>query len=409
MAQSPSFNLSATGVGKETTFGVPVAPTIYVSARDLTMTGNNQFLERSAARNQIGMEEPEAGPFGATGAVTVESDPDIMGTLLAWAMGAESVAPNATSGNPAVNAQVSTTITAAVASGSATIPLAATTNVVAGSQLVLDPLGTAEPVTVASLAGNVATLTTPTVFPHNSGALVMASTAYDHTLILGSPRPSFTLQNQNQTDCNSYFGQKFSDFSIALDPKQLVSVAFRTVYASEGVTTPGTRAFSQLKPWRVLDAGNQLTVNGQPSPAGILSMNLSVALGLQPAEYTLGSGRFITSIPEGQSRVTGSMTVQHNSPYFRTLFWGYAGATGPGSDVASASFAFTVLSPSYVNGAVKYGLKLIMPKVKIISAVTTGQSGGVMRENISFMAAQSAPGANDDLTAIVTSAAPLAA
>lgn len=410
MPQSPSFNKTATGLAKETTFGVPVTPAIWVSAQDITMTPTNNFLMRTGARNQTGMEQGLAGPFGGAGTFTIESDPDVIGAPLAWAMGNESVTVNPTVGNPASNAQVNTTLSAAVAAGSTTIPVAAGTNIAAGVMLVIDANGIATEIgTVASISGTTVTLTSALTYSHPSGAVVLAQTAYDHTLLLGIPRPTFSAQFNTQTDCVTYSGNKVSDWSVTLDPRALVALRFSTVYAQEGVTTPGTPAFSPLKPYKVLDPLNVLNVNGAPSPAGILTMAVTVNTGLQPAEHTLGQGRFINSIPEGQSRVTGTMTVQFTNPIFQQMFWGNLGATGPQSEVIACALAFTMLSPSYVNGAVRYGMQLILPNVKFTTATKPGRTGGVITQNISFQAAQSAPNANDDVKIIATSGNPLAA
>jgi len=408
--QSPSFTYTATGLGKETTFGVPVAPTAWVSAQDITMTATNAWLDRNAARNQIGMEDADTGTLGGAGAFTIESDPDVIGIPLAWAMGTEVVTTNPTVGNPAVAAQVNTTLTAAVAAGATVIPVAATTNIAAGGQILVDGYGPApEPVTVASIATNNVTLTAPLAYAHPSGALVTAATAYDHALTLGIPRPTFTVQFNRKTDCVSFVGNKVSDWSMTLQPRALVALAFRTVYASEGISVAGTPAFSRLKPFTVIDPLTSVLVNGVATPANILTLTVSVNNGLQATEYYLGGGRIITNIPEGQTRVTGSMTIQFANDQYQQLFWGNVGATGPQSNVLPFSLSFVVYSPAYVNGVVRYGMKITMPRVRLSTAPTAGRAGGVLQQTVNFTSAQSAPNANDDIALVVTSASAVAA
>jgi len=408
--QSPSFNKSATGLFKETTFGVPGTPSIWVSAQDITMTPTNNFMNRSGARNQTGMERGLAGPYGGSGTFTIESDPDVIGAPLAWAMGTESVTLNATAGNPAAGASVNTGLSAAVTFGSTTIPVTSATNIVAGMGLVIDALGRAPEVgIVASVSGTTVTLTAALVYSHPTGAIVQALTAYDHTLLLGIPRPTFSVQFQNQTNCITHSGNKVADWAITLDPRALVALRFTTTYASDGIIAPGTPAYSPLAPYKVLDPGNTLLVNGAPAPAGILTLALTVATGLQPSEYTLGQGRFITSIPEGQTRVTGTMTLQFTSSVMRQLFWGNIGATGPQGEVIPCSLVFNMLSPSYINGVVRYGMKITLPSVQFTTDTVPGRAGGVLTENVSFMCSQSTPGANDDCQIVVSNASSLAA
>ncbi len=374
------------------------------------MTPTNNFLNRTGARNQTGTERGLAGPYGVAGTFTIESDPDVIGTPLAWAMGTESVTLNATSGNPAAGAAVNTALSAAVAFGSTTIAVTSATNVVAGMGLVIDALGRApEVATVASVSGTTVTLTAALVYSHPSAAAVQALTAYDHTLLLGIPRPTFSVQFQNQTSCQTYTGNKVSDWSVTMDPRALVAIRFSTAGASDGVSAPGTPAYSPLSPYKVLDPGNMLSVNGAPAPAGVLTLALTVNNGLQPSEHAIGQGRLVTSHPEGQSRVTGTMTLQHTSLKFKELFWGNVGATGPQSEVIPCSLVLNMLSPSYINGVVRYGMRIILPSVQFSTDTTPGRAGGVLTENVSFMASQSTPGANDDVSLVVSNASSLAA
>ena len=54
-------------------------------------------------------------------------------------------------------------------------------------------------------------------------------------------------------------------------------------------------------------------------------------------------------------------------------------------------------------------MQIVLPNVKFTTATKPGRAGGVITQNISFQAHQSAPNANDDAKLIITNASALAA
>ncbi|MBD5603537.1 MAG: hypothetical protein IAI48_00350 [Candidatus Eremiobacteraeota bacterium] len=406
MPQSPAYNLTACGAGKETTFAVPVAPTIWLSNQDMTMTDSNDLLERGSARNQVGQEQAETGAFGGSGSFTAETDPDVMAKLLAWGWGSEAIALNTTSGNPATT--TTTTLAAPALAGATTISVTSATGITASSVFTINDYQQ-EVVTVASISGTTITLSAPLAYPHASGAVFANVSAYDHTFTWGIPRPTFTLQFNRLTDVIAFAGNKIGSMDITLNPRQLVAVRFGTTYATSAVATPGTAAFSIIRPFRVIDPNNVATANGAVSQAAILAASISINTGLQPSEFTLGNGRFIQNIPEAQTRVTGQLTLQFSNNQYQKLFWGNATATGPQSSVTGCSLSIGVKSPTYVNGVVQYGMTIQIPNATITSAPTAGRSGSQLQQTVSFTAYQSVPGANDDAKCVITTASSAAA
>jgi hypothetical protein len=408
--QSPSFNATATGVGKETTFGSPVTPTVWISAQDITPTGTNAPLERTSARQQIGREEAETGTFGGAQTFTMDSDPDVIGSVLAWAMGNEVVTTDPATGNPAPGAGSGTTTTAALPPGSTVIPVVSAANLTAGKLFAIDNAsGNPEVLTVGSVLGLNITVTTPTVYAHALGAKIQYATAYDHQLTFAIPRPTFTTQFNRVTDCIATAGNKVGSFDISFQPRQLVGVRFNTIYASEAAATPGTANFSLLRPYRVIDPLNTVSVNGASSLAAILSATISVNSALQGTEFVIGNGRFIQNIPEGQAIVSGSFVVQFSNNQYQKLFWGAAGATGPLSTVASCSLQFQIFSPSWINGVNRYGITILLANATLTSVPTAGRSGSPIQQTVNFQAYQSAPGADDDINITVVNNSSVAA
>src|ERR1700733_14989306 len=123
---SPSGELTAVGLGVESTFGTaPSVPTVWMICDEATMTPTRELLDRPGARMRIGRTESVAGMFTGKGTLSCEADPDNIEAILMLGMGLDALsdsgfgatgAPNhqAAITNPGTNGSITTTLAAAI-------------------------------------------------------------------------------------------------------------------------------------------------------------------------------------------------------------------------------------------------------------------------------------------------------
>lgn len=98
MAQAPSGELASLAIGKETVFGSPVVPTVFLVPSDINFIGSNELLERTGSRRRVGRTYPATGMFMGKGSFAFEVDPDTFGPVLKLTQGAETVVANGATG-----------------------------------------------------------------------------------------------------------------------------------------------------------------------------------------------------------------------------------------------------------------------------------------------------------------------
>lgn len=77
------------GIGKETTFGTAVTPALFHSCDSIAMSDKNAFIDRPGPRGISGMVPPAPGSVSASGSLKPNPDMDVIGQLLAYAMGTQ--------------------------------------------------------------------------------------------------------------------------------------------------------------------------------------------------------------------------------------------------------------------------------------------------------------------------------
>jgi hypothetical protein len=402
-AQSPSYELTALGVAKETGYAVQAAPTAFLSAQDTDFHGTNAFLERGSARGQVSQELAATGAFTGSGSASLELDGDIAQVILGLTMGSETVTPNPN--NPAAPAAVATTIAAGVGyQGQQVVTPASMVNIIVGNLLrVSNGNSDQEDVRVIAVTGTTFTAAFGRV--HAAGvALVQTplALAYDHRFTIGSPRPTATFTWNRKQDCVAFIGNKISSLQISAAANAILLAKIATQYSTEGVAAAFTPSFSEVTPFRFEDAGNLGYVNGAASTAGILSWDATIDTGLIGAEQVFGHGRFTGEAPEGQTKVSGSASLQFESEQMQQAFWGSVGAIGPQSVIAPLSLSFFWQGSDYINAAVQYGITFAFPAVLITEDPTAGRTGGLLQQAVKFSAYQSVSGAADDMVVTLT-------
>lgn len=267
------------GLGRETTYGTAVSPTLFLIPSTEGYDGTNELLERPGARKRIGQTEQLTGMFTGKGSMQVEADPDTLGAILLLAMGAENIAADAS--NPDALA-VSTTVSQAQGIGAGWMTPAAMTNIVKGQSLTIDTSGQAETVVVRAI-------TATQFFAYFSKthamsvAIVNASVvlAYDHTFTLYSPRYSFTAQLNDVISAKNAFGAKIAKLSFKITPKAIVEAMCTVEYQGEAnVGSPTSPTFSTLHGFVFTTPGNGITMNEIPIDSSVQGITLDIDIGL---------------------------------------------------------------------------------------------------------------------------------
>ncbi len=382
------------GVGKETTFGSPVTPTIFLPVMDFNPTPKNTAVPRTSARGQNSQVEPATGSYVGKISMQPECCPDVLPPMLAWAMGSQSTPTTSV---------VNTTVTASAAIGATSITVASAVNISAG---VLLTCGTNPAIAVASVAGLVVTLQSALTVALTIGAAVVctSTTAYSSTIKLGSPLPTLTLQNDRVTDAIAYAGCKIDTFKLMLDSKKGLTGTFTLLNQNESkVTSPATPAFSALFPFQFETIGGSTTFNGtaigQSGAASVLSWEIDGTNTIDATYYSAAQGRFPQNFPEQMKKITGKATLGFENDVAQQAFWG--GSTGPASHVPSIALNLFLVSTDLADATngVPYSLNLYMAKCFIESADVAQKPGSILQQVVTFECAQSAAGNSDDLVA----------
>lgn len=66
-AQAPSAELATVGIGRETTYGTAVSPTLFLIPSSENFDGTNELLDRPGARKHIGQTEQLTGLYTRKG------------------------------------------------------------------------------------------------------------------------------------------------------------------------------------------------------------------------------------------------------------------------------------------------------------------------------------------------------
>ncbi len=400
MGLAPSGELTSLGIGKETTYGSPVVPSIFLISDDSQFFGANEFLERPGSRRRVGRTKPSTGGFTGKGTANFEFDPDNTGCVLQLALGNETVALNAN--NPTAVA-VATTLTIATLVGFVDFTPASMTGITVGQSLTID----AETTVVKAIT--TTTFRAYAYSAHAAGATIVNAPlvqAYDHTFTLGSPRGFFTSQINRVIDAIACTGCKVSSMSVAVGEKAIISGKVNMEYQNEVyVASPATPVYSTLFPFKFQTTGNVVTIDGFPSDASIQAWSFTVDTGLITDFPSFGTGRLRGQMPETMSKVSGTLDMAFETDTMYRKFWGKANASGPQGLVLPVNLNFGLGCDDYINTGLPYGMQVIMSTAMLSSSDVPIKSADYLKMSIKFEAYEQINSAGDDIRIILTNAA----
>lgn len=189
--------LSATGIAKETTFGVPVLPSTF-----LPMTSNTMNVDPGwfSPELMMGVRDKQIynlqGEEHNVGAVDGPLFPSNAMELLVASIGADNVVGAGITGTAGTG---STTLASGPSAGASTITVGSATGFATGQVVQIDINGTG-PVTTAecrkiTVSGTTFTLDQPLTYAHLSSATVVGVIApYTHTIQQANTLPSLTVE-----------------------------------------------------------------------------------------------------------------------------------------------------------------------------------------------------------------------
>lgn len=404
MAAAPSGELVTIMLGKETTAGVAATPSVSVIASQSQFAGTNETLERPGSRQRVGQTEDLTGLFTAKGSFSAEIDADTAGAFLLLFMGAESIAANPNNPTALV---VTTTTVGATGIGWGWMTPTSMTNIVVGQSLTIDTAGQVDPVVVKAKSTTqfwaYFTKTHATGVAITNAAVVLAQ---DHTFTLASPRKTFTTQINEVFTARNALGCQMSSASFKLTPKSILEIMAQCEYNSEAhVGSPVSPAYSILDALQFNTPGSGVTMNGVAIDSAVQGFGFDINVGLVTDYPKYGNGRLRQCpLPETQTKVTASMDLAFESETLRQQFWGIPGSTGPASTVLSAPFVFTLTGSDWVNTAVQYALKVIIPRGRILTGPVKHTAKDYLKQSVSIKAAESTNGAGDDIKFVLTNA-----
>jgi len=426
-AVSPSGELSLLGIGSETAFGSAASPTVWLICDQASFTPTNELLDRDGARGRIGRTQAVAGMFTGKGSLNAEADPDSIEALLAFAFGLDANADVAGFGvagqpnfqspitNPANNGAVTTTTTSATSAGNAIVPVAAMTGITVGSLLTIGAGMLAE--TVQVMGVNVPGLTFACQLRRNhaSGVAVVSSTvvpAHLRALQLLSPRPSFTAQHYVVTDLMQYVGCKVSSIGFSASEKSILAAKIALEYQAEnslGGFVPGgsypsapSATLSTLQPFTFQNSGNFGFVDGAAADATVMSWDITMDTGLTTDYPDFGNGRLRAVYPEGQTKVSGSMTLGFETETMQRKFWGNTLASTPQAVLIPLVFIYNFAQPWKINASYVYQLQFVLGACKLSALTRAVNAKDYVKQEYKFEAYETANGAQDDCLAFLT-------
>ena len=412
----PGGQNTALGVGKETTPGVAVAPTIYHAHTGFYAGEKNVAVPRPGARRHLTETYPATGPYMVSISLGVETDPDAFMQLVAFAMG-EQTAPT--------EEIINTSLYAVAAMGATSI--------------VVDDLRPFYPGVVFTVTGNTPS-TCQNIEPGVGGApapggtVLLAAglsagaamgaavtgtsgTAYQSTLKHGTPLPSFSLVIQRAStafgasfnDYVLYYGCKVQNMTLSMDPKAGLTAKF-TILAIGALNQgdaawPGgfSPSFSTLYPFQFTNSNSFSIFNGvwigYSGQVAVASWEIAVANNLLPEYFSFGEGREVLTFPEQQRKITMKSTLGFESNAAYLDFWGGSGVTRPANVIPGTSFEFCARSSDLADptDGFYYSVDFLLDNCFLETANPDIKPTGTIMLPVSAVTGESSNGANDNL------------
>lgn len=404
--------IASLGIGKETTFGVAVVPTLFHAYDSWTPTPKRASIPRTGVTKKLGQRYPAQGGFSLAASLDVESSPDTLGQLLAYTMGGQT-APT--------HAIVNTTLSIAIASTGVQFATPASMDgILVGSVLTIDTAANLETVTVTAI--------TPTTFQANftkthliNIAIVLTSTTgYLSKLTMATRLPTFTAEHAiynvgaiGTTFARDYTGLKVDTMSLSLDQKGGLKPKFSLVGASVFVqASPATPSFStkdvltfenpnSMAQYKGTSTAGSFVEIGGVGQVAVLQWDVSAANNLVKDYFSFGQGPIVADIPEGPRKFSGKLMLGFESSAQYTDFLG--ASTGPGIFIPGVGIQMLFVSHDMADAplGVPYALVVKLPNCFLSSHSDPGKNSGAIDQTFTYEAAESAPGAADDMTMLL--------
>lgn len=294
-------SLSATGLAKETTFGVPVAATTF-----LPMTGNTLEVDPGWFSPGLmqGVRDKQVynlyGEQHLNGAIDGPLFPSNAMQLLVASIGQDAAAGQGVTGTASSG---STTLAGTVTAGASSITVASATGFATGNIVQIDVNGTG-PVTTSecrkiTVSGTTFTLDQPLAYGHASGVTVIGVVApFTHTISQQNTLPSLTVEkNIGGFESLQFAGCKVNKFDLkAPTGNEAVSITADMMAQSAAIlTTPTAVSVTNENPFVFAEATLNLFGTARYEAANIA---MSIENGLKET-YTYSNNHgpsFITPL-----------------------------------------------------------------------------------------------------------------
>lgn len=210
--------LSATGMAKEATFGVPLVPTTFLPDVGNTLEVDPGWFSPSLMqgvrdRNVYNLQGEEK----FAGAIDGPIFPSNGMAMMVAAIGADNVAGAGITGTPSTG---STTLSGGVAAGVSAITVASATGFATGNIVQIGVNGTGPVVTAEcrkiTVSGTTFTLDQPLTYAHLTGVAVIGVVApFTHTIQQANTLPSLTIEkNIGGRQSQQFAGCKINKFDL---------------------------------------------------------------------------------------------------------------------------------------------------------------------------------------------------
>lgn len=404
--------IASFGLGKETNFGVAVVPTIFHATDQWTPSVKRASIPRTGVTKTLGQRYPGQGGLSISASLDVESSPDVVGQLLAGALGSQSA--------PTHNI-VNTTLSAAITvTGSQAVTPVSMDGIFVGAVLTIDTAGNLETVTVTAVTPTTFTANFTKTHLINAPIVLTSTTAYLSKLTMGTRLPTFTGEHVRynvgaigNTFGRDYTGLKVDTLGLTLDPKGGLKTKFSFVGCSVfQQASPATPSFSSKQVFSFQNPSSMMAYKGA-STAGsfvelggvgqvsVLGWDCSGANNLVKDFFSFGQGPTVADIPEGPRKYSGKISLGFESAAQYTDFLG--AATGPTAAIPGVAMTMIFVSTDMADATlgIPYAIVVKLPNCFLSEHSDPQKNSGASEQSFTWEAAQSAPGAGDDVSILL--------
>jgi hypothetical protein len=399
----PNGDNESLGIGKETQFGQFVIPTMWHAFTSFLPKPINNLVQRTGARQHYGQVRPVTAGYESTAALDVEPDPDTLGQLIAFSLGAQSTPTLVGAGAQTVN----TTTTTATTIGAGTVITPSSMKYIAiGMSLTIDTSTQMETVTVTDTSATTFSCTTTKTHAAAvtiTGSSLISATAYTSTMKFGL-LPSFSAQLNRVTDGVNYLGCLVDSYTISMAAKTGMKASFSLVNQNEQITSSLTSpTFSTKLPLIFEHPDNAYQFGGaylgDIGQVPVISWSISGANNLMKSYFSFGSGRLVQSFPQMQRKITGTVTLAFASNAQYKAFLG--SSLGPARvTVPGVSMNMVCVGSELIDAVNPFSFNFILPSCILSSHEVMNTSNTSLNQTFNFESAESASGANDDLSCV---------